>query len=119
MMTPAPIRRETQLRTVAGEMTFRRGPGDIMNRGIGQDVVIETQRVGPEVNLDLANKPLHPPDTSFGLAPEVEGSIRREDARRFRMSRHLWIRSAGVTLQQKVKNHFNTLTAGVFITSMR
>src|SRR6218665_2915254 len=26
---PAPIRRETQLRTVAGEMTFRRDPGDI------------------------------------------------------------------------------------------
>src|SRR6218665_3010213 len=51
---PAPIRLETPLRTVAGEMTFRRGPGDIMNRGIGQDVVIETQRVGPEVNLDLA-----------------------------------------------------------------
>src|SRR6218665_2584287 len=28
---PAPIRRETQLKTVAGEMTFRRGPGDIVS----------------------------------------------------------------------------------------
>jgi len=71
-------------------MTFLRGPGDIERREIvreGQDVVIETQRVGPEVNLDLANKPLHPPDTSFRVAPEVEGSIRREDVRRSRMSR--------------------------------
>src|SRR6218665_3608340 len=89
---PAPIRRETPLKTVAGETTLRRGPGDIMSREIireGQDVVIETQIVGPEVNIDLANKPLHPPDTSFGVAPEVEGSIRREDVRRSRMSRTL------------------------------
>src|SRR6218665_439030 len=89
---PAPIRQETPLRTVAGEMTFRRDPGDIMNRDIdteGQYVVIETQRVGPEVNLDLANKPLHPPDTSFRVAPEAEGYIRREDFRRSRMSRTL------------------------------
>ena len=63
-----------------------------MNRDIdreGQDLVVETRRVGPKVNLDLANKPLHPPDTSFGVAPEVEGSIRREDVRRSRMSRTL------------------------------
>src|SRR6218665_904889 len=89
---PAPIRRGTQLRTVAGEMTFRRGPGDIVNRDIdreGQDVVIKTQRVGPEVNIDLANNPLHPPNTSFRVAPEVEESIRREDVRRYRMSRTL------------------------------
>ena len=82
---PAPIRRETPLRIVAGEMTFRRDPGDIVNRDIdgeGQDVVIETRRVGPEVNLDLANKPLHPPNTSFRVAPEVEESISREDVRR-------------------------------------
>src|SRR6218665_1756345 len=89
MMTPAPIRRETQLRTVAGEMTFRRDPGEIVNRDIvreGQDVVIETQIVGPEVNIDLENNPLHPPNTSFRVAPEVEESIRREDVRRSRMS---------------------------------
>src|SRR6218665_529277 len=51
---PTPIRRETQLNTVAGEMTFRRGPGDIVSREIvreGQDVVLETRRVGPAVNL--------------------------------------------------------------------
>src|SRR6218665_2160921 len=92
MKTLNMIKRETQLRTVAGEMTFRRDPGDIVNRDLdreGQDVVIETRIVGPEVNLDLANKPLHPPDTSFGVAPEVEGSIRREDVRRSRMSRTL------------------------------
>jgi len=82
---PAPIRRETPLRTVAGEMMFRRDPGNIVNRDIDR----ETQRVGPEVNIDLANKPLHPPDTSFRVAPEVKGSIRREDVRRSRMSRTL------------------------------
>ena len=62
---PAPSRRETQLKTVAGEMTFRRGPGDIVSRERvreGLDVVVETRIVGPEVNLDLANKPLHPPE---------------------------------------------------------
>ena len=66
-------------------MTFRRGPGDIASREIireGQDIVIESRIVGPEVNLDLAKKPLHPPVTSFGVAPEVEGSVRREDVRR-------------------------------------
>src|SRR6218665_86522 len=75
---PAPIRRETQLKIVAGEMTFRRGPGDIVSREIireGQDVVVETRKVGPEVNIDLAKKPLHPPDRSFRVAPEVEGSV--------------------------------------------
>src|SRR6218665_3015350 len=43
---PAPSSRETQLKTVAGEMTFRCGPGEIVNRDIvreGQDVVIEIQ----------------------------------------------------------------------------
>src|SRR6218665_1722994 len=53
---PTPIRRETQLKTIAGEMTFLRGPGDIVNRNIdreGQDVAIETRRVGPEVNLNF------------------------------------------------------------------
>ena len=73
-------------------MTFRRGPGDIVSREIireGQDVVIETQIVGPEVNIDLAKQPLHPPETSFRVAPEVEESIRREDVRRSRMSRTL------------------------------
>src|SRR6218665_2498449 len=90
MMTP--IRRETQLKTVAGEMTLRRGPGDIVSREIvreGQDVVVETRIVGPEVNIDLANNPLHPPETSFRVAPEVDESIRREDVRRSRMSRTL------------------------------
>src|SRR6218665_2387996 len=89
---PTPIRREPQLKTVAGEMTVRRGPGDIVRREIsreGRDVVVETRIVGPEVSLELANKPLHPPDTSFREAPEVEGSIRREDVRRSRMSRTL------------------------------
>src|SRR6218665_2020254 len=89
---PTPIGRETQLKTVAGEMTFRRGPGEIVRREIvreGQDVVIETRIVGPEVNIDLANNPLHPPETSFRVAPEVEESIRREDVRRSRMSRTL------------------------------
>ena len=60
-------------------MTFRRGPGDIVNRDIvreGQDVVIESQLVGPEVSIDLANNPLHSPNTSFRVAPEVEESIR-------------------------------------------
>src|SRR6218665_507592 len=89
---PTPIRRETQLKTVAGEMTFRRDPGDIGSRDIdreGQDVVVETRIVGPEVKLNLANNPLHPPNTSFRVAPEVEESIRREDVRRSRMSRTL------------------------------
>src|SRR6218665_654774 len=89
---PTPIRRETQLKTVAGEMTFRRGPGNIVSMDIvreGQDVVVETRIVGPEVNIDLANNPLHPPNTSFRVAPEVEESIRREDVRRPRMSRTL------------------------------
>src|SRR6218665_1259285 len=89
---PTPIRRETQLKTVAGEMTFHRGPGNIVSMDIvreGQDVVVETRIVGPEVNIDLANNPLHPPNTSFRVAPEVEESIRREDVRRSRMSRTL------------------------------
>jgi len=89
---PTPIRRETQRTTVAGEMTFRRGPGDIVNKKIvseGQDVVIETHAVGPEVSIDLANQPLPPPETSFRVAPEVEESIRREDVRKSRMSRTL------------------------------
>src|SRR6218665_1211314 len=89
---PTPIWRETTLNPIAGEMTFRRGPGNIASRDInreGQDVVIESRTVGPEVNLDLASKPLHPPVTSFGVEPEVEGSVRREDVRRSRMSRTL------------------------------
>src|SRR6218665_27757 len=89
---PTPIWRRTTLNSIAGEMTFRRGPGDIEGREIireGQDIVIESRLVGPEVNLDLAKKPLHPPVTSFGVAPEVEGSVRREDVRRSRMSRTL------------------------------
>src|SRR6218665_476886 len=87
-----PIRRGTTLNSIAGEMTFRRGPGDIEGREIlreGQDIVIESRIVGPEVNLDLAKKPLHPPVTSFGVAPEVEGSVRREDVRSSRMARTL------------------------------
>src|SRR6218665_593647 len=87
-----PIWRGTTLNSIAGEMTFRRGPGDIASREItreGQDIVIESRMVGPEVNLDLAKKPLHPPVTSFGVAPEVEGSVRREDVRRSRMARTL------------------------------
>src|SRR6218665_2321154 len=39
---PTPIRRETQLKTIAGGITCRRGPGDIGSRGgvsEGQDVV--------------------------------------------------------------------------------
>ena len=53
--------------------------------------MIETQRVyiGPEINIDLANNPLHPPETSFRVEPEVEESIRRLDVRRSRMSRTL------------------------------
>src|SRR6218665_3945249 len=89
---PIPIRRETQSKTIAGEMTFRRGPGDIVSREIlreGQNAVVETRIVGPEVNIDFANNPLHPPETSFRVAPEVEESIRREDVRRSRMSRTL------------------------------
>src|SRR6218665_313003 len=89
---PTPIWQRTTLNSIAGEMTFRRGPGDIEGREIireGQDIVIESRIVGPEVNLDLANKPLHPPVTSFGVAPEVEGSVRREDVRRSRMARTL------------------------------
>src|SRR6218665_2665581 len=87
-----PIWRGTTLNPIAGEMTFRRGPGDIASREFireGQDIAIESRIVGPEVNLDLAKKPLHPPVTSFGVAPEVEGSVRREDVRRSRMARTL------------------------------
>src|SRR6218665_1718263 len=87
---PTPSRRETQLKTIAVEMMFRRGPGDIVRRERireSLDVVVETRIVGPEVNIDLAKKPLPPPDTSFRVAPEVEGSIRREDGRKSRMSR--------------------------------
>src|SRR6218665_1004356 len=72
---PTPIWRRTTLHPIAGETTFRRGPGDIEGREVireGQDIVIESRLVGPEVNLDLAKKPLHPPVTSFGVAPEVE-----------------------------------------------
>src|SRR6218665_3564044 len=81
---PTPIWRGTTLKPIAGEMTFRRGPGDIEGREVireGQDIVIESRIVGPEVNLDLAKKPLHPPVTSFGVAPEVEGSVRGQDVR--------------------------------------
>src|SRR6218665_366116 len=87
-----PIWRGTTLNSIAGEMTFRRGPGDIEGREIireGQDIVIESRIVGPEVNLDLAKKPLPPPVTSFGVAPEVEGSVRGQDVRRSRMTRTL------------------------------
>src|SRR6218665_430221 len=87
-----PIRRGTTLTPIVGEMTFRRGPGDIASREFireGQDIVIESRLVGPEVNLDLAKKPLHPPVTSFGVAPEVEGSVRGQDVRRSRMARTL------------------------------
>src|SRR6218665_2530889 len=89
---PTPIWRGATLNPIAGEMTFRRGPGDIESREIireGQDIVRESRIVGPEVNLDLAKKPLHPPVTSFGVAPEVEGSVRRQDVRRSRMARTL------------------------------
>src|SRR6218665_1510872 len=89
---PTPIWRRTTLNSIAGEMTFRHGPGDIEGREIireGQDIVIESRPVGPEVNLDLAKKPLHPPVTSFGVAPEVEGSVRGQDVRRSRMARTL------------------------------
>src|SRR6218665_3750491 len=56
---PTPIKRETQLKTVAGEMAFRRGLGDIANKNIdreGQDVVVEARIVRPEVNINFANK---------------------------------------------------------------
>src|SRR6218665_3585329 len=89
---PTPIWRAATLNPIAGEMTLRRGPGDIEGREIireGQDIVIESRIVGPEVNLDLAKKPLHPPVTSFGVAPEVEGSVRRPDVRTSRMARTL------------------------------
>src|SRR6218665_1937584 len=89
---PTPMWRGTASNPIAGEMTFRQGPGDIEGREIireGQDIVIESRLVGPEVNLDLAKKPLHPPVSSFGVAPEVEGSVRREDVRRSRMARTL------------------------------
>src|SRR6218665_2333 len=87
-----PIWRRTTSEPIAGAMTFRHGPGDIEGREIlreGQDIVIESRIVGPEVNLDLAKKPLHPPVTSFGVAPEVEGSVRGQDVRRSRMARTL------------------------------
>src|SRR6218665_1007493 len=48
---PAPIRRETQLKTIAGEMTSRRGPGDIVSREIireGQGAVVKNQIIKPE-----------------------------------------------------------------------
>src|SRR6218665_271283 len=89
---PPPIWRRTTPNPIAGELTFRHGPGHIEGREIsreGQDIVIESRLVGPEVNLDLAKKPLHPPVTSFGVAPEVEGCVRREDVRRSRMARTL------------------------------
>src|SRR6218665_2227290 len=89
---PTPIWRRTTSNPIAGEMTFRRGPGDIEGGEIlreGQDIGIESRIVGPEVNLDLAKKPLHPPVTSFGVAPEVEGSVRGQDVRRSRMARTL------------------------------
>src|SRR6218665_2656172 len=89
---PTPIWRRTTSEPIAGEMTFRHGPGDIEGRESireGQDLVIESRIVGPEVNLDLAKKPLHPPVTSFGVAPEVEGSARGQDVRRSRMARTL------------------------------
>src|SRR6218665_19038 len=89
---PTPIWRRTTSEPIAGEMTFRHGPGDIERREIireGQDIVMESRLVGPEVNLDLAKKPLHPPVTSFGVAPEVEGSVRGQDVRRSRMARTL------------------------------
>src|SRR6218665_549522 len=89
---PTPMWRGTATNPIAGEMTFRHGPGDIASREVvreGQDIVIESRIVGPEVNLDLAIKPLHPPVTSFGVAPEMEGSVRREDVRRSRMARTL------------------------------
>src|SRR6218665_431208 len=89
---PTPIWRRTTSNPIAGEMTFRHGPGDIEGREIireGQDIVIESRIVGPEVNLDLAKKPLRPPVTSFGVAPEVEGSVRGKDVRRSRMARTL------------------------------
>src|SRR6218665_2789063 len=63
---PPPIWRRTTSEPIAGEMTFRHGPGDIEGREItreGQDIVIESRIVGPEVDLDLAKKPLHPPVT--------------------------------------------------------
>src|SRR6218665_2617844 len=86
------IWRGTTLTPIAGEMTFRRGPGDIASREFireGQDIVIESRLVGPEVDLDLAKKPFHPTVTSFGVAPEVEGSVRGQDVRRSRMARTL------------------------------
>src|SRR6218665_620245 len=89
---PTPLWRGTTLNPIAGETTFRRGPGNIASREFiieGQDIVIESRIVGPEVNLDLAKKPLHPPVTSFGVAPEVEGSVRGQDVRRSRMARTL------------------------------
>src|SRR6218665_233162 len=89
---PTPIRLEIQLKTVAGGMTFRRGPSDIVIREVvseGQEVVIETHIAEPEVSIDLANQPLHPPETSFRVAPEVEESIRRKDVRKSQMSRTL------------------------------
>src|SRR6218665_3481386 len=57
---PTPIWRRTTSEPIAGEMTFRHGPGDIEGREIireGQDIVIESRIVGPEVNMDLAKKP--------------------------------------------------------------
>src|SRR6218665_2926476 len=87
---PTPIRRETQLKTVAGGMTFFHGPGNIVSREVvseGQDVVVETHILEPEVRIALANHPLHPPETSFRVAPVVEESIRREDVRKSQMSR--------------------------------
>src|SRR6218665_735700 len=109
-----PIWRGTTLNPIAGETTFRRGPSDIAGREIsreGQDIVIESRIVGPEVNLDLAKKPLHPPVTSFGVAPEVEGSIRREDVRRSRMARTLTDTDRGRNITSTLDFRFRLLTA--------
>src|SRR6218665_978579 len=109
-----PIWRGTTLTPIAGETTFRRGPSDIAGREIsreGQDIVIESRIVGPEVNLDLAKKPLHPPVTSFGVAPEVEGSIRREDVRRSRMARTLTDTDRGRNSNTVNNLNFRLLTA--------
>src|SRR6218665_3999520 len=87
-----PIWRRTTSDPIAGEMTFRHGQGGIEGREFireGQDIVIESRLVGPEVNSDSAKNPPHPPVTSFGVAPEVEGSVRGQDVRRSRMARTL------------------------------
>ena len=73
-------------------MTVRRGSSDIASREVvseGQDVVVETHIVEPEIRIDVVDHPLHPPETNFRVAPEVEESIRREDVRISRMHRTL------------------------------